>query len=264
MYRGKRKRLSRKQKQIMNQMYSVPRPFGQIDRYAGTGGYGQETKTCDFAFVPGMYVQPYAPDLLNWTPMPVAINATNIQALNLITQGPGVCQRIGNKISMKSIRMRFYLQETAANEDILYSRLMVVYDRQTNGVYPPVVGVNGVLSRMDATNTIQAGTLTSNIDVNSLERYIVLSDDFKIISTLQAGALTRVVGPTNQSAFMWDKYIKLKDLETLFRGNVMAGNPEIIADVITGGIYLMSLANVSNVATSFAIVGDIRTRFHDN
>lgn len=257
--RRSRKRSRRYRRKAMPSIQST-----MLMRYKTNAKYGQETKTCDYNF--GIDAVPpfnYQPDLLNFPPLPINNATNNVQALNLVTEGPGLCQRVGNKISCKSIRLRLYLIPTG-NQQLTWSRLMIVYDRQTNGMYPPT---NQILSRINAVNTLIPGVDTGNIDINSLERYLSIMDTYKSLPAFYTAATTRFVGSTNNSAFIVDKFIKLRGLETLFKGTMNNGNPEVIADVITGGLYLISYSELDAtdpMATTYLYSGDVRFRFQDN
>lgn len=194
------------------------------------------------------------------------------QSLNLVQQGPGLCQRIGNKISLKSVRLRFALAATGSepsNTEAQDCRLMLIYDRQPNGGYP---SLNDVLNSLQQNNALSNPTgnnlITTNLNPNQFERFSVLMDKMITLPTptINNPALTTygLVGPTgNGQDLPWfiDEYIKLKGLECSFKGTT---NPEVIGDVTTGNLFLLSIGEFSSVTTYWSFRGTARLRFHDN
>lgn len=62
-------------------------------------------------------------------------NAT-YAVLNAMVPGTGTNTRIGDKVVMKSIRQRWILQQNVAQALIQYVRVLLVWDKQPNGVNP--------------------------------------------------------------------------------------------------------------------------------
>ena len=64
---------------------------------------------------------------LNTTPL--------VTPLNLVQSGAGFYNRIGRRIEMKSLHLTGLIHSTGKQADQDYCRLLVVYDRQTNGAF---------------------------------------------------------------------------------------------------------------------------------
>lgn len=261
------KRLPKRMRRKVSRMRKSRR--GQIKKYTTRGGYGKETKTIDYTFL-ATQVNPYVPDraMANaYTIMPIDNNTTNIQALNIVTQGAAVSQRIGNKIAMKSLRLRFSLFPNAVAGAALTSnvptsvRTMIIYDRQpvAAGTYP---ATNTILAPISTAGVIGNGTCWDNIDPNQLERYVTLMDKLYVLPPWNMALVVQPaqnVGPCDLSNFQIDEYIKLRNLETLYR--LSSGT---IGDIVTGALYLVVIGSEGQNNGPYSWKGTIRFRFHDN
>lgn len=180
-----------------------------------------------------------------------------IQNVVMVTQGAGISQRIGNKIALKSLRIRMSLEITDKNSTPPQgARFMVVYDRQVNGVYP---SVNQVLANITTGNTTANGNWLSSINPNYYDRYIVLCDKMFIIGNNANGPVGTWV--TTKEAFMIDEYIKLKGLETQFKSTT---NGAPIADLSTGALYIIGFGDQQENTEAYYMSGQLRLRFYDN
>ena len=96
----------------------------------------REVKTVDGEF-PQNYVRAYVSD----TQTGFTFNdAPCIQNIARIEQGAGIPNRIGNKVALKSLRIRGTVELTGngGTPPPQNARFMVVYDRQVNNAYPAV------------------------------------------------------------------------------------------------------------------------------
>lgn len=256
----------------------------QILKYISRGAYGQETKTLDGAFVVNTttavvaYVSdrylaaanqtapPQTADDSYFTSIPIC-NTGALQAINLVAQGAGVSQRIGNKISMKSLRLRL----TAYASDInAFSptalRVMLIYDRQPSGAatYPPIYSILTYQTQLNAEIT---GDMYASVSVNNLERYTVIMDKLLTQQPIQNnGEDTNLnnltcVGVTEAKSYVIDEYIPLKDLETVFKSS---SDPPDIGDIITGSCFLLVAGDAPAAMPGWCLKGSYRLRFHDN
>lgn len=195
----------------------------------------------------------------------------SFQSVNLIQQGPAISQRIGNKVALKSIRLRFGLSATGGGiqGDSYDTRVMLVYDRQPNGAYPSVNDLfNGVDQANAIMNPTQSELVTSNLNPNNFERFTVLMDKMYTIPSPTIHSPTELssglAGPTGDGQGLpWfiDEYIKLKGLECTFKGQT---NPEVVGDITTGNLFLVGLGEYSAPNTFWALKGHVRLRFYDN
>lgn len=299
---GRYKRMLRNMSRKRRPQFRSTQIPGNIMKYISKGAYGQETKTADWTFNPNwLKTAQYPPDLAGvYFGLNISGNTNTTQALNLITQGPGVMQRIGNKISLKSLRLRLTLQDTSLQPAAVVvgantsapvpfaslsmafpttARLGLVYDRQPSSqtTYPVVYpGILGAIQQ-DSTTTVTEPyyNVFANIDVNSLERFTMLMDKTLVLPGkaenlaptneavgVQTGPVAPQVGPTSfKEPYLIDEFIKLRDLETVF--NTTAANATI-AFVVTGSLILFSLGSEAMATEPWFWGGMARVRFHDN
>ena len=138
-----------------------------------------------------------------------------IVPLNLCAQGVLASQRVGRKIQMKSLLLKWKTDAIEGATDVSPFRVLVVYDKQTNGILPAVTDI-----------------LTQNMIIvpNNLsyaDRFITLMD-----------FMTDPQQNTSQS-LCGTQFRKL-NLEAMYQG---AGGT--IAEINTGGVYIL-VANPTN------------------
>nr|QXP07754.1 MAG: putative capsid protein [Arizlama virus] len=155
---------------------------------------------------------------------------TGLSELNCVPQGATVANRIGNKIVVKSLMVRFSL--TCPNDHMAEMRAMVIYDRQPNGAFP---AIGDILLNQPAGNT----TYYSGLNIANKSRFLILRDQFAVCD--DGGGYVKHC----------DWYIKGR-WETEFGAN--AGT---IGDIRTGAIYVLIYYTL---ATAAATVSDIQCR----
>lgn len=188
----------------------------------------------------------------------------SFQSLNLVQQGPGLPQRIGNKISMKSLRLRFGLSVANALEDSNAPdvRVMVIYDRQANGNYPAINDVLNSLSQANGlTNPTQANLITTNLNPLNFERFQVIMDKMYAQPSYASSTRSGPTGDGKHEPWFIDEYIKLKGLESSFKDNA---NPQVVGNINTGNLFILSIGEFPPNTTTWALRGTARLRFHDN
>jgi len=206
-----------------------------------------------------IFPQAYTKDYVSDTLSGITFNDKPcIQNLCRIQQGSGIPNRIGNKVALKSLRVRATLEITGnpTGAPPQNARFMIVYDRQANGTYP---SINAILGDIDVSNVVTGATFQSSINPNYFDRYIVLCDKIFIVG---AGSLAGTdQGPTELKQFVIDEFIKLKGLEVQY-GSSTAGSP--ISDLNTGALYLIGFGDQANGAEAYYMNATIRLRYYDN
>ena len=153
--------------------------------------------------------------------------------INGIVQGAGNNQRIGNKVSLKALRMKGQIINLATAVQT-YARLLVVYDKQPNGALPTYATVMQTRDNAGAASN----TAFSDPNFDNKERFTILRDTTFVLPSVTntVGVLTNVgfdQGTKNDiNIFNVDMYIKLKGLHTAYTG-ATAG----IADISTGSLF---------------------------
>lgn len=231
-----------------------------LGRYGSTlYRQGGMIKTMDLRFS-GAYNGAYTVDTEPLQVLNTNTNTACVQALTNIQQGAGESQRIGNKVSIKSVRVRLYTTYTGqGNGNSTFFRFMVIYDRNPNGAY---VATSNILGQLTGANTVAAGVFSDDINPNQSERFVTLADEYKVLPPFEAAALntTNYTGPTERSAFIIDRYIKCRDLECIFSAT---SNPGTIANSTVGSIQVLCVGNLAAGAEPWCWTGHARVRFHD-
>lgn len=181
------------------------------------------------------------------------------QLLNGLTQGSAQQQRIGNKIAMKSVRIRGQIVNLTTNVQT-YARIIVFYDKQTNGA----LCANSDLLQTTTTTPANTTTAFSELNLNNVERFVILRDYCISLPSVTntAGVLTNVgfdpgQNTNNGSIFEVDMFIKLKGLQTLYKDATA-----LIGGVSTGGLFMVLINHQGVAAWTFRHV--IRLRYDDN
>lgn len=150
----------------------------------------------------------------------------SVTALNLIDEGTGDSARIGRKIQLTSVQIRGFIQPADADTGDSMVRVMLVWDKQVNGVIATIA------------NILSAATANSFMNLDNRERFKVVCDEkftlqqFNVASSLSGSALPLV-----------DVYKKFSGV-TIYDGT--GGG---IADINTGAMYLVT------IGTAVAAIG---------
>lgn len=190
---------------------------------------------------------------LNTTPL--------FTCLNLVRVGSGEVNRIGRKIQMKYLYITGDVETIRTQADDDMCRIMVVYDRQSNGATPAIADI--------VRSVYQDGTTTSSsamdhLNLDNASRFLVLMDKriYLPSMTWTAGVVTNGGSlNTGGSNFIIKKFIKLRNLETQFKAD---SNPAVIGDIATGALWLITwAANKAAGAEGYELDLGIRLRFCD-
>lgn len=171
-------------------------------------------------------------------------------------QGAAAFNRIGQKITLKSLRVRGVVTNILTSVQQM-ARIIIVYDRQANAALPIWTDVIGaVVSGGGPSSTIMDGIQLANRD-----RFIILADEqYNLPSvTNTTGVLTNMAYPQekNPSMFNFDRFIKLKDMETHFNNT----NGGTFADIQTGSLSLFFAVQTTD--SSWSLTWSARTRYTD-
>lgn len=187
----------------------------------------------------------------------------NVIPLNLIRAGSTFCNRVGRRISMKSIQMFGRIAPVAVSTGTTQPdtlRTAIVYDRQTNGALPALSDI--------FQDTDQAAANTTNslsgVNLNNRERFQIFMDKKtqtpQITST--AGAITSSPYPTDGGSqddpFRIDFYRKLFGLEAHYKAD---SSPAVIGDISTGGLYVVVFGDSTS---GWQLTLKTRLRYLDN
>lgn len=286
-YVTKRRKLSSALKRTKKQRITP-----QILKYISKGAYGQEIKTVDGGFSRFQLVgiEQFDPFYTQdeWIPntgstsgvlpprdgslaatntfftyLPISDEIDTVQALNLIQQGTGVPNRIGNKISLKSLRLRLQLcYLNNPTEDFVKARTLIVYDRQPEEEFYP--DSTSILTYINQENTEVEGDMWASLSVNQMDRYIILMDKLCILPPYQITPKIIVTAIKYQDIQI-DEFLKLNDLLTIFQKSLIPGDSaEILPEISTGALYIVVMGNTPGATPTYGWQGSFRLRFHDN
>jgi len=183
--------------------------------------------------------------------------------LNLIQQGAGSWNRVGRKVTLKSLRIQGQIQcniYPSATSGILVDnivRMVVVWDKQPSGAaIPRFDDIFGVTAQ-DGTESCPNIYCPPRYD--NMDRFRVLRDicyEFDPESSVTTGT----INGTLKSVHV-DEYLKLSDLEVVFSGQ---SSPMTIADISSGALYCYFRA-FNNTATSnqALLAANARIRYTD-
>lgn len=166
-----------------------------------------------------------------------------VNTISGVAAGTDYNNRIGRKIMMKSLLLRFALSPIATASapigDVV--RIIVFYDTQTNGVLPTIAQL------------LQNSQFDDPLNLDNRDRFRVIMDKYigMPASAYTAGALT-AGSPTPKTM---TKYRKFR-LEGIFSGTTAA-----VGSIATGGIFIAYLSRTNTVTN---ITWDARIRFVDN
>lgn len=234
----------------------LPRPLPAADRAAPMGStFHGETKALDLGF--GATVPVYAAGALNSTGL--------VTPLNMIVAGSSFFNRIGRKIEMKSIRVNGVIAQVGAvtrNCPLDYGRIMIVYDRQTNAA--PCL-ISDILNNVDqgANNYSSAvGGGLIGINLNNRDRFLVLADRRIMLPqvTLTAGVISNVFPTDGTQDMIIDDFRKMANLTCHYKSDSTVA---VIGDIVTGGLYLVTLASNAAGSEGWSFQWNSRLRFRD-
>lgn len=185
--------------------------------------------------------------------------------LNGVQEGSGFYNRVGRKVAMRSLYITGFVKPTLSNTGALvqdWNRLLIFYDRQSNGAPPTLSDVLTDYDNAGATTT----TALSQINMNNRDRFLILKDERIVtpaigISGAAATTNTFAQYDLEDPAVRIKTFLKLKNLETHYKAS---SNPAVIGDIATGALFLMVVAlNGSFASPAWTFQFESRMKYHD-
>jgi len=172
----------------------------------------------------------------------VADTTGSVTLLNGVATGTDFTDRIGRKIIMRSLYIQGYVAAIDNTVSPNISRLIVVYDNQSNGAAPAVLDV------------LKQASSISQINLNNRDRFKILVNKTFPIAVIDNTATQALAGsPTIHKV----KIFKKLRHEALFNGTTAA-----IGSIATGSIYMITIGNTAaNTGGNFNLSS--RVRFED-
>lgn len=164
---------------------------------------------------------------------------------------PGVerYQRIGRRVSAKSIQVRCYVYTSALSPAVVDDlfRFAVVWDEQPTGTLPASSALWQGVSNAGVTST---NMLSWNNRDNAMR--------FKMLRThfLPINAETQAL-ESNEGRIQWEWNIPCKNV-TQYNAGVSGG----LGDIVTGALYFVAHGN-NSASAQFSVDVAVRYKFHD-
>lgn len=175
--------------------------------------------------------------------------------LNGLQTGAGYFNRIGSKIRMKSIQLRGVITQSATAVEG-YLRMLIVYDKQSNGTLPDLVDI--IESRNNAGTALT--TIYSQAKTENRERFEIIRDKVwrNPSATFTGGVQTN--GPSYpgvDDSWEFNEFIKLNSKKVSYK-NSTGG----ISDITTGSLMVFFFC--AGTDSAWTCNWSSRLRFYDN
>lgn len=197
-----------------------------------------------------------------------ALNTTGtVNILNAIAPGSSYFNRVGRRIEMKSLQMKGWLKPIPAQDSPVTQtgRIIIVYDRQTNGAAPVYADV---IKSQGAILTSTSSEIKDFINLDNRDRFQIIRDIEFCLPSCDRAANSDVTiqgvsthGNGTGEAFQFNEFIKLKGLVTQYKAD--SANP-VVGDVATGGLFILSRGNAAAGGEGWLAELSFRLRYKDN
>lgn len=155
--------------------------------------------------------------------------------LNHTAQGAGSLNRIGRKITMRSLYVRYSCSLAPTSLGGSPLRILIVYDKQSNAIAPAI------------TDILVANDFNAVNNLNNSDRFITIADE--LTKPLSVGNNTSVAGTI---------YRKL-GLDVIFKDT----SANDITDITTGSVYAFIAQTSAVTVVTPAVLSFCRIRFTD-
>jgi len=171
--------------------------------------------------------------------------------LNACITGAGFFNRIGSKITMKSVHIKINIAPriptTPPGGNNQTVRWLLVYDRQINGAFPTISTLLADYQADGANNTV----VLSGMNPTQTGRFIILREHFiKVFNVKNDASLTAAGQSFMEQDGQWfvNWFVKLKDLEAIYKADT-ANETEFS----NGGLYVVCISDCTSTDTSAVI-----------
>lgn len=154
--------------------------------------------------------------------------------LNGSVPGSGATNRVGRAITIQSLYIRFCISAGATPTNALF-RILVIVDRQANGLAPPL------------TDILVSNTPVALNNLDNRGRFVTLMDYMDVIDTAQQFKATKVL------------YLR-KKIGVVYN----SGTAGTIADIATNSVFWVAFSDLGAGATAPVALGRARIRFTDD
>jgi len=188
----------------------------------------------------------------------LTLNTTGlVTPVNLIQVGSGFNNRVGRKIELQSIHLLGVVTQTGHTTIVNdYARILIVYDRQTNGATP---AFTDILQNYDQSTTAVSGPFCG-LNPDERERYLILADiHLSLPAVVAASGLTGASDGAVRS-FNINRFVKLRNLQTHYKAD---SSPAVVGDIATGALHIVTVGSLASGSEGFQFTGTWRIRYKD-
>lgn len=194
----------------------------------------------------------------------MAFNTTGtVTLLNGLIPGTNQWNRIGRRVNLKSVLIIGDVNETQTpTTPALFDhmRLILVYDKQSNGVAPTFANVIALNDNAGNSETSAQGML----NLSNSDRFRILRDwHWKLGADSTTGSTTTTLPDKEisiqHSPHQFKAFVNLKGLDTHFN----TGTAGTVADITTGGLFLLSFGLNAAADDRCSVTFNSRLRFFD-
>lgn len=176
------------------------------------------------------------------------VNSTTgiLSYLSGISQGTTAVQRIGNKARATSLHFRMQWISNNAMLAPTYCRLIVFWDKQSDGVAPPIYVSGNPSALLDDTIPVLPSVLPYNH--NAVQRYRVLYDKTIVLNPQVALSQTNVTPSVTTAVIPVAERLQKKfQLSTILK---YSGTSSIITDAESSALFALFLSDTNtNIPT---------------
>ena len=189
---------------------------------------------------------------INTTSFAVETTGTQLQLLNGCAPGSQNFNRIGRKITMKSLQIRGRVQFKDTTGGPTQVRMIVVYDKQPNGAAPTFANI---ISSQNIAGTIDS-LISCFPNLDNRDRFEIIRDRMYESGVIQDTATQAYAAGMPLCTI--SEFIPLGARDTQFN----AGTAGTIGDITSGSLYVFFISNQAN-ANGVDVLCAFRTRFTD-
>lgn len=214
------------QRALLNKISRSSRTSSTTSRSIAVGGWAKPSFGGELKFVDTSFSS---------DPAAGSVAFTAGTLLNSLDVGAGGSQRVGRKVTIKSLLIRYQNKLAPTSVGGSPIRILVVYDKQANGAAPAI------------TDILLTDSANSPNNIGNSDRFVTLSD--QITMPVSTGGEFQVS----------DVIFKKLNLETMFNANTDGG----IDDITSGSIYMFvaQFGGITVAAPDFS--ASCRVRYTD-
>lgn len=195
-----------------------------------------------------------------------AVQSTTAPAVLVVPLlGSAFFNRLSNRTRGVSLQLTGSINLTGSNAAALaqsYMRIIIYYDRQSNGANPSQATL---LTDTNAAGTPGAVTPYSNLNMNNRDRFMVLRDRKVLLPEVGingASIDTNIVTTVNdlgKGGLAYQEFIKLKGLESLYNST----NGGTVGDISAGAFGILVFNSDASGSPAWSFVLQTRFKFLD-